>query len=63
MPPSPAEISALVTQTRELTARVTRAAEDLNGGETEQIALALFEAERGLRTALRAMERAVGQLP
>lgn len=56
------DLSSVATQLRELTDRITRAGEGLAGGDTEEIAHSLFEAERALRSAQRAVDRAVAQL-
>ena len=56
------ELSTIATQLDELLARVTTVGERLNHDDTEGSALSLFEAERALRTAQRAVERAQAQL-
>ena len=56
------ELSTLTTQLQELLQRVTLVGERLDHEETEGAALSLFEAERALRTAQRAVERAQAQL-
>ncbi len=56
------ELSSLATQVDELTKRVAAAGERLDGDPTEEVAASLFEVERALRTAGRALDRAVRQL-
>lgn len=57
-----AELSSVATSLDELTARVARSGEALDQKPTEGIALSLFEAERSLRSASRALARAVRDL-
>lgn len=56
--PSPATISALSSQVEELQARVRAGAEASDRAPTEGLAAALFDAERALRAAHRALGRA-----
>jgi len=53
-----AELSSLATQLRELVDRVAAAGERLDHNPTGDAAANLYEAERALRTAVRAVERA-----
>ncbi|MBI2709462.1 MAG: hypothetical protein HYX34_07180 [Actinobacteria bacterium] len=62
MHPSRAELSSVGTQLRELSERVTAMGERLNVAPTEDAASALFEVERALRSASRALDRALGAL-
>jgi hypothetical protein len=62
MTTSPAELGSMITQLRELADRVSRTGDDLNRSPTEDAATALYEADRALRTALRAAERAASLL-
>ena len=62
MTTSPAELGSIATQVRDLAERVSRAGDDLNRSPTEDVASALYEADRALRTAVRAMDRAAGLL-
>jgi hypothetical protein len=59
---SPAELGSIVTQLRDLASRLSQAGDDYNEPPTEDVASALYEADRALRTAVRAVERAVGAL-
>lgn len=53
------ELNSLITTFRELTTRLAALAEGLSDDpDTEASALAMFEAERSLRVALRALDRA-----
>jgi hypothetical protein len=56
--PSAATLSALASQVEDLVARVGAGAEASDGPSTEGVAVALFDAERALRSALRALQRA-----
>jgi len=57
-----AELSSVITQLRELNDRITAVAERVDLDVDEQGARSLFDAERALRTAIRAVERAADQL-
>ena len=57
-----AELGSILTQLRELADRVSATGDDLNRSPTEDAATALYEADRALRTAIRAAERAAGLL-
>ena len=64
MPAASAQLSSLSSTLEEFTQRLVALADSLAGNEdTEASSLALFEAERGLRTAARAMDRAARSLP
>lgn len=56
--PSAATLSALGAQVEDLVARVGAGAEASDGPATEAVAVALYDAERALRSALRALQRA-----
>ena len=58
MPPSEAELSSLAAQLDELGRRVAATGEALDTEDTADAAGALFEAERGLRSAARSLARA-----
>ncbi len=60
---SRAELSSLETAIRELTDRITTAADELLGTSEEAVALDLYEVERSLKTAQRRISRAAGGLP
>jgi hypothetical protein len=62
VPTSRAELTSIATQLRELTGRVVAAGEELDTGDTEGAAMALFDVERALRAAGRALDRARDQL-
>ena len=62
MPDDRSELSSLATQVGELTERVATAGERLDRDPTEDVAASLFEVERALRTAGRALDRAARQL-
>ena len=57
-----ASLASLATQLSELTDRTVATGERLNAGSTADVAAGLFEVERALRSALRALERARRQL-
>ena len=63
MHPQRAPLASLATQLQELIERAVAIGEQLNESPTEDVAATLFEVERGLRSALRALERARRQLP
>ena len=50
---SQAELSSLQTAIRELSERITAAADELVGTSDEDVAIDLYEVERSLRTAQR----------
>jgi hypothetical protein len=52
----------VATQLRELTERVGSTGERLDRSPTEDAAASLFEMERALRSAARALDRAMEQL-
>jgi hypothetical protein len=56
--PSAATLSALAAQVEDLMTRVGAGAEASDGPSTEAVAAALYDAERALRSALRALHRA-----
>jgi|1186.fasta_scaffold144655_2 hypothetical protein len=58
MTTSAAELGSIVTQLTELADRLSRAGDDFNESPTEDVATALYEAERAVRTALRSTDRA-----
>jgi len=60
---SRAELSSLETAIRELSDRITAAADELIGTAEEDVALDLYEVERSLRTAQRRISRAASGLP
>ena len=60
---SRAELSSLETAIRELSDRITTAADELIDTNEEDVALDLYEVERSLRTALRRISKAAGSLP
>ncbi|MEC7828997.1 MAG: hypothetical protein VYB56_05650 [Actinomycetota bacterium] len=60
---SRAELSSLETAIRELSDRITAAADELIGTIEEDVALDLYEVERSLRTAQRRIARAASGLP
>ena len=55
---SKAELSSLETAIRELTERITAAADELMGTPGEDVAIALYDVERSLRTAQRRISKA-----
>tara|TARA_Y100001970_G_C13530848_1_gene507589 strand:+ start:310 stop:504 length:195 start_codon:yes stop_codon:yes gene_type:complete len=55
---SQAELSSLQTALRELSERITVAADELVGTKEENVALDLYEVERSLKTAQRRIARA-----
>ena len=55
---SKAELSSLETAIRELTERITAAADELMGTSGEDVAIDLYDVERSLRTALRRISKA-----
>ena len=55
---SQAELSSLQTAIRELTERITAAADELVGTSDEDVAIDLYEVERSLRSAQRHIVRA-----
>jgi hypothetical protein len=55
---SQAELSSLETAIRELSERITIAADELVGTKEEDVAIDLYEVERSLRTAQRRIARA-----
>ncbi|MAW72429.1 MAG: hypothetical protein VX823_04045 [Actinomycetota bacterium] len=55
---SQAELSSLQTAIRELSERITAAADELVGTSDEDVAIDLYEVERSLRTAQRRIVRA-----
>ena len=59
---SQAEISSLETAIRELSERITLAADELVGTKEEDVALDLYEVERSLKTAQRRIARAADGL-
>jgi hypothetical protein len=63
MHPQGAPLASLATQLQELTERAAALGEQLNETPTEDVAATLFEVERALRSASRAIERARRQLP
>ncbi|MBV9950852.1 MAG: hypothetical protein JO291_02795 [Acidimicrobiia bacterium] len=58
MTTSAAELGSIITQLTELADRLGQAGDDFNEAPTEDVATALYEAERAIRTALRATDRA-----
>ena len=54
-----AQLASVATALDELTDRVTRLAEEMNGAADEQAATELFEIERTLRQAARRLDRLV----
>lgn len=56
------ELSSVATQLHELSQRVGATGERLNQSPTEDAAASLFEMERALRSAARALDRAMRQL-
>jgi len=58
MTTSAAELGSIVTQLTDLADRLSRAGDDYNRPPTEDVATALYESERALRTAIRSTERA-----
>lgn len=56
--PTPAHLSALLAQVDELVNRVAAGAEASDRSPTEPLAAALYDTERALRSARRALERA-----
>lgn len=61
--PSAATLSALTAQIDEVLARVGEGAEASDRTPTENLAAALYDAERALRSARRALVRAERSLP
>ena len=59
---SQAELSSLETAIRELSERITLAADELVGTKEEDVALDLYEVERSLKTAQRRIARAADGL-
>lgn len=59
---SQAELSSLETAIRELSERITLAADELVGTKQEDVALDLYEVERSLKTAQRRIARAADGL-
>ena len=57
-----AELGSIVTQIGDLADRLSRAGDDFNRTPTEDVATALYEAERALRTAVRSTERAANAM-
>ena len=55
---SQAELSSLQTAIRELSERITAAADELVGTSDEDVAIDLYEVDRSLRTAQRRIVRA-----
>ena len=55
---SKAELSSLETAIRELTERITAAADELMGTSGEDVAIDLYDVERSLRTAQRRISKA-----
>ena len=55
---SKAELSSLETAIRELTERITAAADELMGTPGEDVAIDLYDVERSLRTAQRRISNA-----
>ena len=55
---SKAELSSLETAIRELTERITAAADELMGTPGEDVAIDLYDFERSLRTAQRRISKA-----
>ena len=55
---SKAELSSLETAIRELTERITAAADELMGTPGEDVAIDLYDVERSLRTAHRRISKA-----
>ncbi|MAU86007.1 MAG: hypothetical protein CMA21_05390 [Euryarchaeota archaeon] len=55
---SKAELSSLETAIRELTERITTAADELMGTPGEDVAIDLYDVERSLRTAQRRISKA-----
>ena len=55
---SKAELSSLETAIRELTERITAAADELMGTPGEDVAIDLYDVERSLRTAQRRSSKA-----
>ena len=55
---SKAELSSLETAIRELTERITAAADELMGTPGEDVAIHLYDVERSLRTAQRRISKA-----
>jgi hypothetical protein len=58
MTTSAAELGSIVTQLGDLADRLSRAGDDYNSPPTEDVSLALYEAERALRAAIRSTDRA-----
>ena len=56
--PSAATLSALGAQVEDVLARVAAGAEASDGPSTDAVAAALYDAERALRSAARALQRA-----
>ena len=54
-----AQLASVATALDELTARITRLAEEMNGAHDEQAADELFEIERTLQQAARRLDRLV----
>ena len=57
-PPTAAEVSSLVDQVEVLAERVATAGTASDRSPTEDLAAALYDAERSLRSAVRALRRA-----
>lgn len=57
-----ATLSSIASSLQELTRRVTAIAERYQDTDLEEVALALYEAERSLGTALRRIEKATSTL-
>ena len=55
---SKAELSSLETAIRDLTERITTAADELMGTPGEDVAIDLYDVERSLRTAQRRISKA-----
>ena len=58
-----AQLSSLAASVEEVVARVVALADELDQGATSDAANALYEAERSLQMAHRAIDRARGALP
>jgi DNA/RNA-binding domain of Phe-tRNA-synthetase-like protein len=56
------QLSSVSTALTELTKRITVMAESLSGSERDDVAGALFEVERSLKTAARRLDKVVSDL-
>jgi hypothetical protein len=63
MTTSRAELGSVLTQLEDLAGRLSQGGDDYVQPPTEDVATALYEAERAIRSAARSVDRAVNLLP